>query len=186
MPPSSSLRHTILSHLSAVPMHGYQLRKMAGRNAWLYPIKNTSIYSVLHELARSGMVEFRSELHKGRARKIYSLTDAGRVELESWTSQSPDTDFELSDLVAFKISVQQPDNRAASRKWMRETLDQLRERIHEREDELASSPPDSSFATLAFDYGIEVLRLRARLLEDAIGRADQEHRRVSAAKLESA
>lgn len=166
-------------------MHGYQLRKMAGRNAWLYPIRHTSIYAVLHELARDGLVEYCSELHDGRARKVYSLTEAGRRELDHWAARPLEADFALSDLVAFKVSVQPPSSAAEARKWMQQTLDQLREHIRDRETELARQPLESPFAALAFEHGIEVLRLRARLLERAIETGEEGDRRLRAAKLES-
>ncbi len=169
---SVSLRHAILSHIYLTPMHGYRLRQVASRHSWIYPIKHSSIYPALHDLERDGLVSHHSEVHGGRARKIYSITDAGREELESWLATSPELDTTFSDTVAFKISVQRDRMVHRSRDWMTATIARLREKIDECERDLESQVDATPYALLAVEYGIDMLKLRTRLLERVLATAD--------------
>lgn len=157
-------------------MHGYKLRKMAGENSWIYPIKHTSIYTALHQLAESGLVAFSTELHEGRARKVYSLTGAGRRELESWLAEPPASDVMFSDLVAFKVSAQTNENIDASKDWMRNTIGRLNDQIAEHQGNLEGQAARSEYSRMAIEYGIDILRLRVQLLERAVRTGARESR----------
>jgi DNA-binding PadR family transcriptional regulator len=77
---NGELRLAILSLLSEGPKHGYQLMKeMQDRSGGVYRASAGSVYPTLQQLEDEGMV--RAEMQSGR--RVYSLTDEGRKELES-------------------------------------------------------------------------------------------------------
>ena len=100
-----AVKHTLLGLLSWKPMHGYRLRKVAQAYSWMYPMTNASVYPALHELERDGFIEHDSEVHTGRARKVYRITDVGRSELRRWLSMSPDADSSIRDPLLLKVII---------------------------------------------------------------------------------
>ena len=76
---SGEIRLAILSLLSEGPKHGYQLMKeMAERSGGVYKASAGSVYPTLQQLEDEGLVE--AALLTGR--RVYTLTPAGRAELE--------------------------------------------------------------------------------------------------------
>ena len=76
---SGELRLAILSLLSEGPKHGYQLMKELGeRSGGIYRASAGSVYPTLQQLEDEDMI--RADQQGGK--KVYSLTDAGRKELE--------------------------------------------------------------------------------------------------------
>jgi len=72
------MRFLILTILAIGPSHGYDIAKRI-QEVTADTIKPSpgSIYPVLHELAREGLVEEETTIVRGRARKIYRLTRKG-------------------------------------------------------------------------------------------------------------
>lgn len=134
------------------------------------------IYTALHQLAESGLVAFRTERHEGRARKVYSLTDAERRAFESWLAEPPESDVMFSDLVAFKVAAQTNENIDASKEWMRTTIGRLKHQIAEHQANLEEQIARTEFSRMAIEYGIDMLRLRVQLLERAVARGSPEAR----------
>jgi len=172
MLPSVSLKHAILSYVYWTPMHGYKLRQMATRHSWIYPIKHSSIYPVLHDLEKKGLVTHHSDVHEGRARKIYSITDAGREELENWLVTAPEHDVMFSDTVAFKIAAHRDETVLRSKQWIETSIERLREKVAQYQAELATENSATPYSRLAVEYGIEMLRLRTKLLERVLETAE--------------
>jgi DNA-binding PadR family transcriptional regulator len=76
---SGELRLAILSLLSEGPKHGYQLMKeLEERSGGIYRASAGSVYPTLQQLEDEEMI--RAEQQGGK--KVYTLTDAGRKELE--------------------------------------------------------------------------------------------------------
>jgi DNA-binding PadR family transcriptional regulator len=76
---SGEFRLAILSLLSEGPKHGYQLMKeLAERSGGVYKASAGSVYPTLQQLEDEGLVE--AALIGGR--RVYTLTPAGRAELE--------------------------------------------------------------------------------------------------------
>lgn len=83
------MRHALLALLSRGITHGYELKQAFERlfaPAW--PSVNIGqIYTTLARLERDGLVVSRDVEQKGRPNKrVYELTDEGRVELRSWVN----------------------------------------------------------------------------------------------------
>ena len=145
-------------------MHGYRLRQVAQAYSWMYPMTNASVYPALHELEADGFIEHDSEVHNGRARKVYRITDAGRTELARHLSGPPDADSSIRDPLLLKVSMLDESHLPGATGWVAEAVERLRGEIGESERALDGD--DGSTGTrLAREYGLELLRLRLRLLD---------------------
>lgn len=84
-----STRHVILALLSVKPMTGYELaQNMKLSLDSLWAATHSQIYPTLHKLAGKGLVSGEKEI-RGRhmERIVYSLTEAGYEEFETWLVQ---------------------------------------------------------------------------------------------------
>jgi DNA-binding PadR family transcriptional regulator len=87
---SMSLRHGLLGLLAGGPASGYDLLKVFDQSlVFIWPATQSQLYGELNRLADDGLIEVLSEGPRGR--KDYSITAAGRAELEQWiTDVEPD------------------------------------------------------------------------------------------------
>jgi DNA-binding PadR family transcriptional regulator len=163
------LRHTLLGLLNDRPMHGYLLRQHAKGYSWIYPMTNASIYPALHALEEDGFINHKSEIHKGRARKIYHITEAGRNDLHSWLLESVSQTPCFRDQMLLKIVMQSDETIRYARNWIADCLESLRVEIANYESNMSkmamATNEQSLGMQLAHEYGFEMLRLRVRLLE---------------------
>jgi DNA-binding PadR family transcriptional regulator len=172
--PSGSLRHIILGRLRSAPTHGYGLRQAAARQGWIYPVTNSAVYPALHELEQEGLVTVREEIRGGRARKIYSITDAGTAALYRWLVDETPQKLRFRDTLLLKISMMGDEAMHQASSWIEEGAAELREQIDKHERSLKDREIPK-YTRLAMEYGIDLLRLRLRFLEqvlDAAGHAE--------------
>jgi DNA-binding PadR family transcriptional regulator len=74
------VRLAVLSLISEGPKHGYQLMKdLASRLGSLYRASSGTVYPVLAQLLKEGLIQFQLE----EGRKMYRLTKAGRKLLST-------------------------------------------------------------------------------------------------------
>ncbi|HTL87339.1 MAG TPA: PadR family transcriptional regulator [Acidimicrobiia bacterium] len=85
-----SLRHGVLGLLVDGPASGYDLLKIFDRSlAYVWPATQSQLYGELNRLAEDGLIVASEE--GPRRRKEYTITPAGRSELERWlTDDEPD------------------------------------------------------------------------------------------------
>lgn len=78
-----SIRHSLLALLQDRPRYGYQLRgefeEVTG-SSW--PLNIGQVYTTLDRLERDGLV--RKDGGDGEGHVIYSITEAGRAEVDGW------------------------------------------------------------------------------------------------------
>jgi DNA-binding PadR family transcriptional regulator len=80
------VRTAILFLLAERPMHGYQvIQELAERSGGMWQPSPGSVYPTLQQLEDEGLV--RSAEDEGR--RVYSLTDEGRAEVERRTGEAP-------------------------------------------------------------------------------------------------
>ncbi|WP_030453912.1 PadR family transcriptional regulator, partial [Herbidospora cretacea] len=78
-----SIRHGLLALLSRGPRHGYQLRvDFEASTGATWPLNVGQVYTTLARMERDGLVEPGETDDQGRV--VYSLTEAGRAEMERW------------------------------------------------------------------------------------------------------
>ena len=84
----------ILKTISLEPMHGWAIAKRIQRiSSEVLQVQQGSLYPALHRLEQRGWIKGRwKETETGRQAKFYSLTAAGRAQLEkeaaSWSRLS--------------------------------------------------------------------------------------------------
>ena len=85
---------------SATP---YQLKQIAQVSIFhFWSIPHTQIYTECSRLAEAGLLSERRE-KTGRRRRIYSLTDAGRKELQAWLDDPEADMYEIRDPGLLKL-----------------------------------------------------------------------------------
>jgi DNA-binding PadR family transcriptional regulator len=159
-----AIRHTLLGLLGWEPMHGYRLRQVAQAYSWMYPMTNASVYPALHELEREGFIVHDTEVHNGRARKVYRITDRGRGELRRWLAIAPEGEASLRDQMLLKVSMLDDTTLPAASGWLDDAIDQIRQQLADSIGE-ATDDTQTPYTRISREYGHELLRLRLRLLE---------------------
>ncbi|GAA4938807.1 PadR family transcriptional regulator [Actinomycetospora succinea] len=73
----------VLTALSAEPLHGYGIVRAASElSGGEVTLRVGTLYGALDRLCADGLVEpDREEIHQGRARRYYRITDTGMAEL---------------------------------------------------------------------------------------------------------
>ncbi len=73
----------ILELVQAESVWGYEIIK---KTEAMYNVKlrHGALYPMLNQMETKGLVESRRELQKGRARKIYEITNDGKQFLQAW------------------------------------------------------------------------------------------------------
>lgn len=170
------LRHTLLGLLQWQPMHGYRLRQHAKEYAWIYPMANASIYPALHRLEEEGFIGHQTEIHNGRARKVYQITAAGRQELRQWLADRSRQKPSFRDQVLLKISMQSDDTVAEAQGWLEEELAEVENEFRESLETEGNIPHLSIYARLAMSYGAELIGLRKRFLEQVLATSKSTNR----------
>lgn len=165
---SMPLQHTLLGLLDRGPRHGYRLRQDAKRYSWIYPMTHASIYPALHDLEKKGFVSHHAEVHNGRARKVYAITDVGRRELRDWVASPTRSAPSFRDQLVLKIAMQSEDTMGMSREWVEEALAAVREELFHHERHIEERGELGQYAHRALEYGADLLRLRMRFLEDVL------------------
>ncbi len=104
----------ILAILNFADASGYEIKKQSSEGAFSYfvDISYGSIYPTLAKLEQEGKVTCRSEVQSGKPdKKVYSITDMGRLEFIATLAQPPAHDKFKSEflLVAMCANLTTPD-----------------------------------------------------------------------------
>ena len=134
----------------------------------MYPMTNASIYPALHGLEEDGFINHSSEIHSGRARKVYEITDEGRVELRRWLIDPSPQGLSFRDQTLLKIAMQSEETMAYARLWVEELIDSLRDTLAQHERDLKDAENIAHYTRLTMEYGAEMLQLRIDFLERAL------------------
>lgn len=72
----------LLQELDRAPLHGYQLvLAIDERSGGYFQFSHGTLYPILHRLEKEGLVSGSWSDEKGRPRKEYAVTEAGRAYL---------------------------------------------------------------------------------------------------------
>ena len=131
----------VLSALTQRPMHPYEVAatlRGQGKDQDM-EIKWGSLYTVIQNLAKHGMIEATESARAGRRpeRTIYRITDSGRDELVDWARElvsTPVREFPRFRAGLSVLSILHPDEAV---RLLRQRLDRLEEAITAARAELA-------------------------------------------------
>jgi len=163
-----SLRYALLGLLADRPCNGWQLLKnFEGSLAYAWPALHSQIYPELARLREAGLIEQTGEGPRGA--KEYSLTAAGRAEIERWlleTTPSRNTRDEAL-LRVFFLWLLDPEE--AAEYLDREVEFQRRMLADLERIESSETPGDAKERSyrLALDFGLRITRARRDWAEDA-------------------
>ncbi|MDR8409049.1 PadR family transcriptional regulator [Nonomuraea sp. 3-1Str] len=99
-----SIRHGLLALLSKGPRYGYQLRvEFEASTGATWPLNIGQVYTTLSRMERDGLVAPGGADDQGRA--VYTITEAGREELERWFGTPVDQADRPRDELAIKLAM---------------------------------------------------------------------------------
>ena len=82
--------YALLSQLSLRPWSTYELARQGARYfRYVWPRAESAIYREVKQLGEAGLVDSRKEYVGRRARTVYSISEAGLVELRAWLDTPP-------------------------------------------------------------------------------------------------
>lgn len=140
----------------------YDLKKaVAGTIGGFWSVPHSQLYAEPARLAALGLLAERQE-PLGRRRRTYSLTDAGRVELDAWLARPTDDGTELRDLALLKLYFGGQAGPGAVQRVAERAASSHRRRLASYEALVAAPPPTVDVHQLA------ILALAARYEEEAV------------------
>ncbi len=91
----------LLQELNRAPLHGYQVvLEIEERSRGYFQFSHGTLYPILHRLEKEGRVSGRwSDPEKGRPRKEYAVTEAGRTYLAELLGEWREMTRRLSSLL---------------------------------------------------------------------------------------
>jgi DNA-binding PadR family transcriptional regulator len=126
---------------------------------------NASIYPALHALEKAENVTHQTEVHNGRARKVYMITEGGRDELERWLVEPSSQSVSLRDEGLLKLAMQSSATLDRARGWVEKSREQLDFEIDATERALKDDVEMTRYTRVAMEYGLDMMRLRVDFLE---------------------
>jgi DNA-binding PadR family transcriptional regulator len=89
MTKDNNAKYVLLGLLSHNPMTGYDIKKaVANRMSYFWDISYGQIYPTLRQLQKNGLITQQVEINqKGPNRKVYTITDQGTKELQTWLAK---------------------------------------------------------------------------------------------------
>ena len=147
------------------PMHPYQIANVLRRTGKDrdMPIKVGSLYTVVRNLERHGLIEATGSHRAGRRpeRTEYAITDAGRAELRDWLRELvavPGPEYPRFQAALSVLSTLHPDEAAES---LQERLHALDDDIAARQIALAHSEGTRRLFLIEDEYALEMRRAEA-------------------------
>lgn len=99
-----SIRHSLLALLQDRPRYGYQLRsEFEERTGATWPLNIGQVYTTLDRLERDGLV--RNDGDDGDGHVIYSITDAGLMDVRNWFAQPVERSNPPRNELAIKLAL---------------------------------------------------------------------------------
>ena len=157
-----SLRHALLGLLVDGDASGYDLlKRFEGSLANVWPASQSQIYTELTKLASGELIAVSDTGPRGR--KEYAVTDAGRVELRRWlTETTPDRPARNPVLLrVFFLGVLDDEQRRAVLTELTETaqrdqaaMEQIRRSVDWDDSDL------SRYGRIALEWGVRFATMR--------------------------
>ncbi len=171
-----NLRFFILGLLAQRPMSGYDVKSYLKNLSWLIGSPSAgSIYPALRTLLQSGMVTVDVKLREDRPpRKVYTITEAGRRELDQWMDQplGPSGSMKAFMMRLILASHYAPHRLAA-------LMRQRRAEVARHQQELTGSRATTEKTAdlgqrIALEYALSVADTELAWLDRELGRVSQE------------
>jgi DNA-binding PadR family transcriptional regulator len=170
-----SLRIAALGLLAQAPGSGYDLLKHFEKSmANVWPATQSQLYGELNKLAGARLIEVSDVGPRGR--KEYSITEAGRAELQRWvTNAQDDPPFRSADLLRVFLLGEVPQEQARAHVLaMADDAGAEVKRLEELRATIDWSDDESSFYGLAaLEYGLRWHAMRGEWANWLVREIDQ-------------
>ncbi len=182
----NAVAHLILAALDHVKeLHGYAIREIISLPAWSFPITRPPVYPMLARLQRAGFVTSRSELVRGRHRKLYSITAAGRAELQRWLGDPKALPIGIGawrDPMLFRIRLLDPEGSADPRAWLRAGIEYWTKYLEkessiprlEKKHARAATRPIAKYLWLAREFAKKEARARVEFYRSVLAEVERD------------
>jgi PadR family transcriptional regulator AphA len=171
-----NLRFFILGLLTQRSMSGYDVKGYLKSLSWLIGSPSAgSIYPALRTLLQSALVTVDVELRQDRPpRKVYTITEAGRRELDQWVDQpvGPSGSMKAFMMRLILASHYAPDRLAA-------LMQQRKTEVARHQQQLKSSSASGGATAdlgqrMALEYALSVAETELAWLDRELGLVSQE------------
>ena len=173
-----SLDYAILGFLNYLPLSGYDLKKMFDTSVQhFWPADQSQIYRTLRNLTGQGLVEMEVIHQEERPdRKVYSITPAGRQQLQTWLKGMPPAEPNRSAaLVQVFFCGQLSDEQiqakfeavASMMRTILEVYNQIPKQLEEYSLKI-NSRRETYFWLLTLDLGLRSMRANLEWAENVI------------------
>jgi PadR family transcriptional regulator AphA len=171
-----NLRFFILGLLAQRSLSGYDVKGYLKNLGWLIGSPSAgSIYPALRTLLQGGLVTVDVKLRQDRPpRKVYTITEAGRRELDQWVEQpvGPSGSMKAFMMRLILASHYAPDRLVA-------LMRQRRAEVARHQQELTNSRVSTATTVdlgqrMALEYALSVADTELAWLERELGRVSQE------------
>jgi DNA-binding PadR family transcriptional regulator len=163
----------VLSTLVLKDMHPYEMAGALrgwGKDQDL-PIKWGSLYTVVRNLARHGLLEEVSSGREGRRpeRTVYHLTAAGRAELVDWTRELLSAVEHETPRFRAGLSVMSALSPDEVTTLLQQRLGEVSAAVTAAEEQLTAYPDVPRLFLIEIEYDIAMLRAEAAWMRSLIG-----------------
>jgi DNA-binding PadR family transcriptional regulator len=146
----------VLGLVASKPRSGYDIKRIVDRTIrHFWAASYGQIYPELKRLEEAGWITGDDVPNGGRARRVFSITDAGRDALNGWFG-GMETRIELRDeslLRLFFADLLPPDHALGLLEGRREGYRQMLEYLRRLDD--GSGVPDPPYVDLVYRWGLE-------------------------------
>src|SRR5438105_11659706 len=173
-----SLKHALLGFLNYQAMTGYELKKLFDVSiAHFWNGELSHIYSTLKHLESDGLADVEVDVQTDRPnRKVYSITDDGRRELNDWLASPPESEQVREPVlvkVFFGASLSKPELLAVLQKHIEDTEKELEatracEAMSRHIAQEFALEKDAFFWNLTVDSGLRYYDHKIRWARDAM------------------
>ncbi len=167
-----STGHVLLGLLADGERHGYELkREHDARFPAARPLAFGQVYATLERLRKRGLVDAESGVKAaGPQRTPYTLTDAGRAELDRWLAEVEAPSPFVSNPLSVKVTLALlTADEALAQDYLRRQRDAHLRRMREY-TRLKSDDATSLVEVLAADYALTHLDADLRWIDAAMDR----------------
>lgn len=170
----NTLRYIILGLLGARPMSGYDIKRAFDRSlATYWNAGNSQIYTTLKAMAGRGLVSSELVYQEGRPnRRVYSLTDRGRAELDAWLAEGVPSRFTKDEFLTKLFFCGQTSDTVALR-HLEEHRASLLTQLAEMERALREFGGRPSRRPRLLEYQMLVREYKQRLLQTDLDVTEQ-------------
>ena len=162
--------HFVLGMLTKQPMSGYDIKRFLKTLSWLIGSPSFgSLYPALRGLLEDGLVTVDLVPRPERQpRKIYTITELGREDLQAWIDRPVAPDASLKAF-AMRLVLASNFSRAGLLSHLHQRRAQVAVHKSQLEERIASQGENSDFGqSLALEYGLTLARAEYAWLQDAL------------------